>query len=59
MKDEEHHIDFLETQLHLIERIGIDLYTQKHVGGLESEFEPQGVTRRIRRASGRALLPAP
>lgn len=37
MKDEEHHIDFLETQLHVIERIGLDLYTQKHVGGLESE----------------------
>ena len=38
MKDEEHHIDFLETQQHVIERIGLDLYTQKHVGGLESEF---------------------
>ena len=38
MSDEEHHIDFLETQLDLIERIGIDLYTQKHMGGLESEF---------------------
>jgi bacterioferritin len=38
MKDEEHHIDFLETQIHVIERIGLDLYTQKHVGGLESEF---------------------
>ena len=37
MKDEEHHIDFLETQLDLIGRIGLDLYTQKHVGGLKSE----------------------
>ena len=37
MKDEEHHIDFLETQLDLIGRIGLELYTQKHVGGLESE----------------------
>ena len=37
MKDEEHHIDFLETQLDLINRIGLELYTQKHVGGLESE----------------------
>jgi bacterioferritin len=36
MKDEEHHIDFLETQLDLIKRIGLDLYTQKHVGGLEN-----------------------
>src|SRR5215203_1918863 len=37
MKDEEHHIDFLETQLDLIKRIGLELYTQKHVGGLTSE----------------------
>ena len=37
MKDEEHHIDFLETQLDLIKRIGLELYTQSHVGGLESE----------------------
>jgi len=27
MKDEEHHIDFLETQLDLIGRIGLELYT--------------------------------
>ena len=37
MKDEEHHIDFLETQLDLINRIGLELYTQKHVDGLETE----------------------
>lgn len=37
MKDEEHHIDFLETQLDLIERIGLERYTQSHIGGLESE----------------------
>jgi len=37
MKDEEHHIDFLETQLDLIKRIGLELYTQKHVGGREGE----------------------
>lgn len=35
MKDEEGHIDFLETQLDLINRIGLELYTQKHMGGLE------------------------
>jgi bacterioferritin len=35
MKDEEEHIDFLETQLDLIGRIGLELYTQSHVGGLE------------------------
>ena len=33
--DEEGHIDFLETQLDLIGRIGIELYTQKHMGGLD------------------------
>jgi bacterioferritin len=37
MSDEEHHIDFLETQLDLIGRIGLELYTQKHVGGLGGE----------------------
>ncbi|HEV7256576.1 MAG TPA: bacterioferritin [Bosea sp. (in: a-proteobacteria)] len=35
MADEEGHIDFLETQLDLIGRIGLELYTQKHVGGLD------------------------
>src|SRR6478736_9134399 len=40
MKDEEEHIDFLETQLDLINRIGLELYTQKHVRGLESEHYP-------------------
>ena len=39
MKDEEDHIDFLETQLDLIGRIGLELYTQKHVGGLKSDGE--------------------
>ena len=37
MKDEEHHVDFLETQLDLINRIGLELYTQSHAGGLEGE----------------------
>jgi bacterioferritin len=32
MADEEGHIDFLETQQILIEQIGIELYSQKHVG---------------------------
>jgi bacterioferritin len=34
-KDEEHHIDFLETQLELIKQVGVQLYAQKHIGGLE------------------------
>ena len=34
-KDEEHHIDFLETQINLIKTLGVQLYAQKHMGGLE------------------------
>lgn len=37
MADEEGHIDFLETQLTLIEQIGPELYAQKHIGGPEKE----------------------
>ncbi len=37
MKDEEGHIDFLETQIDLVGRIGIGLYSQKHVGKLEED----------------------
>ncbi|MDB5511792.1 MAG: bacterioferritin [Enterovirga sp.] len=33
--DEEGHIDFLETQLNLIEQLGIQLYAQKHVGSID------------------------
>jgi bacterioferritin len=32
MKDEEHHIDFLETQLDLVSRLGVELYSQHHIG---------------------------
>jgi bacterioferritin len=41
MRDEEGHIDFLETQLDLIGRIGIELYSQKHVGGIEDDHPPK------------------
>jgi bacterioferritin len=34
MHDEEAHIDFLETQLDLIERLGPELYAQHHIGEL-------------------------
>jgi bacterioferritin len=33
--DEEGHIDFLETQLDLVEKVGIQLYSQKHMGEME------------------------
>jgi bacterioferritin len=36
VKNEEKHIDFLETQQELIKQLGVQLYSQKHVGGLES-----------------------
>ena len=32
--DEEDHIDFLETQIELIRQVGIQLYSQKHIGEL-------------------------
>lgn len=33
--DEESHIDFLETQIDLIDKLGVDLYSQHHIGKLE------------------------
>jgi bacterioferritin len=35
LHDEEGHIDFLESQLDLIGRLGVELYTQHHIGKLE------------------------
>jgi bacterioferritin len=35
MADEEGHIDFLETQLDLVARLGLELYAQHHIGELE------------------------
>jgi bacterioferritin len=32
--DEEHHIDFLETQIDLVARLGLELYAQHHIGKL-------------------------
>jgi bacterioferritin len=37
MADEEHHIDFLETQLDLVATLGVQLYSQRHMGKLEKE----------------------
>jgi bacterioferritin len=34
MKDEEGHIDFLETQLDLVKKLGVELYSQHHIGEL-------------------------
>lgn len=35
MRDEEGHIDFLETQLDLIAKLGLELYAQHHIGKLD------------------------
>jgi bacterioferritin len=32
MKDEEKHIDFLETQIALVDSLGVQLYAQHHIG---------------------------
>jgi bacterioferritin len=37
MKDEEHHIDFLETQLELVKQLGVQLYSQHHIGKLDDD----------------------
>ena len=37
MKDEEHHIDFLETELDLIKKVGLELYSQHRIGKLEDD----------------------
>jgi bacterioferritin len=37
MADEEGHIDFLETQLETVARIGLELYSQAHIGELDEE----------------------
>ena len=37
MADEEDHIDFLETQLELIRQVGLELYSQKHIGKLDPD----------------------
>lgn len=37
LKDEERHIDFLETQQDLITALGLQLYASTHIGKPESE----------------------
>jgi bacterioferritin len=41
MADEEGHIDFLETQLDLVKQVGIELYSQKHIGNIEDDHKPK------------------
>jgi bacterioferritin len=37
MQNEEDHINFLETQLDLVAKLGLELYAQHHIGELEEE----------------------
>jgi bacterioferritin len=37
LTDEEGHIDFLETQLGLISKLGLELYAQHHIGKLDDD----------------------
>jgi bacterioferritin len=37
MHDEEEHIDFLETQLDLVAKLGLELYAQHHIGEPDEE----------------------
>ena len=35
MHDEEEHIDFLETQIDLVAKLGVELYSQHHIGEIK------------------------
>ena len=37
MADEEGHIDFLETQLDLVAKLGLELYAQHHIGHVDGD----------------------
>jgi bacterioferritin len=37
MHNEEEHIDFLETQIELVARIGLELFAQRHIGELDED----------------------
>jgi bacterioferritin len=39
MADEEHHIDFLETQIDLVAKLGLELYAQHHIGEMGEDGE--------------------
>src|SRR3954452_11643543 len=41
MHDEEEHIDFLETQLGLVAKIGLELYAQHHIGKMDDASWPR------------------
>src|SRR3954469_2762023 len=44
MHDEETHIDFLETQIDLVARLGVELYSQHHIGELDDDKDLSFIT---------------
>ena len=38
MHDEEEHIDYLETQLDLVAKLGLELYAQHHIGKAKEDY---------------------
>src|SRR5262250_1531029 len=39
MHDEEEHIDYLETQLDLVAKLGLELYAQHHIGEVDDDHD--------------------
>src|SRR4249920_889621 len=39
MHDEEEHIYFLETQIQLVSKLGVELYSQHHIGKLDDDHD--------------------
>src|SRR5262249_11456609 len=58
MHDEEEHIDFLETQLDLVAKLGLELYAQHHIGELEEDgdYSPRRRFARCGRGEAVALV---
>jgi bacterioferritin len=55
MNDEEGHVDFLETQIELIKRIGVERYCQAHIGGsAKGDRRGSAARARLRLAGGTA-----
>ena len=58
MKDEEEHIDFLETQLDLVAKLGVELYSQHHIGKLDDRrlTSSSAIVQRAARSMPRTAL---
>ena len=39
LESEEEHIDFLETQIELVSKLGVELYSQHHIGKLDDDHD--------------------